>query len=407
MLAQRLLICALVWTVFGAAPSLAQNPFAPVIQVNEDVITAYELEQRELFLRVISPANSGREVARREIVNDRLREQAFQQVGIAITEADVDAGMEEFASRANLTKDEFLQAIAARGVEPETFRDFISVGLGWRDLIRARFGNRISVTEAQIDRALAAAGTGSGVRVLLSEIIMPAPPGQQEAVLARAERIAQAKTIAEFSAFARQYSATPTRGRGGRLDWTPLSRLPAPLRPVLLSLAPGEVTSPLPLPNAVALFQLRAIEETDAPAVTYAAIEYAEFLIPGGGSDAARAEATRITNSVDVCDDLYGIALGLPEERLIRDTKAPADIPEDLALELAKLDENELSASLVTGDGQFLRLIMLCGRTTEQAEDISREQVAETLRQDRLNRLADSYLEELRADARIRDKSSE
>ncbi|WP_246035848.1 peptidylprolyl isomerase [Aliishimia ponticola] len=390
--------------VLGGAPVSAQNPFAPVIEVNEDVITAWELQQRRLFLRVVSPTNATDAVVRQELIDDRLRAQLLRQVGLELSEEGIREGMEEFASRANLSADDLIKALAQRGIAEETFRDFVAVGVAWRDLIRARFGNRVQISEAEIDRAMAASTTGSGVRVLLSEIIMPAPPPQLDTVMARAERIAQVTTEAEFSSYARQFSATPSRGRGGRLDWAPLSNLPPILRARVLGLAPGEVTQPIPIPNAVALFQLRAIEETGASTPEYSAIEYARYYIPGGRSEAAMAEAARIRTKVDVCDDLYGIAQGRPEEALARDTQAPGDIPQDIALELAKLDNNEVSTALTTADGQSLVFLMLCGRTTAANEEVSREAVANSLRQERLSGFADSLLEELRADARIREK---
>ncbi len=385
-------------------PAAAQNPFAPVLQVNEDIITGFEVEQRQRFLRVVSPANSGLQRARDELIEDRLRAQAVRQFGINVTEQDVIDGMEEFAARANLSREEFVRALAQRGVAPETFQSFVAVGLAWRELVRGLFGARVDVSEADIDRALAATTSGSGVRVLLSEIIIPVQPGQQEAVENLAERIAQSTSISEFSSFARQYSATATRGRGGRLNWSALTDLPPVLRPLILALAPGEITSPLPIPNAVALFQLRAIEETGAPQREYAAIEYAQYFIPGGRTDAALLQANKIREDIDVCDDLYGVAFGQPEEVLVRETKAPGDIPQDIAIELAKLDKNEVSTALVSGDGQSLVFLMMCGRTPALDTEVSRDDIAVQLRAERLEQLADSYLEELRADARIREK---
>ena len=120
-----------------------------------------------------------------------------------------------------------------------------------------------------------------------------------------------------------------------------------------------------------------------------------------GRTAAALAQAADIIRNTDVCDDLYGVAQNQPEEYLTREAKVPAEIPQDVAIELAKLDENEFSSALTTPDGQFLRLIMLCGRTALASEEISRDSVAEQLRQARLNGLANSYLEQLRAEARI------
>lgn len=397
-------ILAMAALAMTAPAAMAQNPFDPVIEVNDDIITAYEIEQRQRFLRLISPANSGIETTRQELIDDRLRAQVLRQLGLELAEDDIRAGMEEFAGRAELTAEQFLDVLAQRGVAEETFRDFVSVGIAWRELIRARFANRVSIGEEEIDRALAAASTGSGVRVLLSEIIMPAPPAEADAVLARAERIAQSTSFEEFSSFARQYSATASRGQGGRLGWTPITNLPPALRPQILALAPGEVTQPIALPNAVALFQLRDIQETDAPDPQYSAIEYARYFIPGGRTESALNEAARIRARVDQCDDLYGVAKGQPEEVLVRETKAPGEIPRDIALELAKLDKDEVSTALTTADGSVLVFLMMCGRTPALDADVSREAIANRLRQERLTSLAENYIEQLRADARIRER---
>lgn len=386
------------------SPAAAQSPFDVAVEVNDDIITEYEIDQRQKFLAIVSPANSGRETARQELIDDRLRAQELRQLGLELTDEEIRAGMEEFAGRADLSADEFLTALSQRGVSEDTFRDFVSVGLAWREFIRARFGNRVSISEAEIDRALAAAGTNRGVRVLLSEIIMPAPPAEAAAVLARAERISRADSFAEFSEYARQYSATDSRSQGGRLGWTPITNLPAQLRPQILALAPGEVTQPIVLPNAVALFQLRDIQETDAPAPEYSAIDYAQYFIPGGRTEAALAEAARIRARVDQCDDLYGVAKGQPAEVLVRETRRPAEIPQDIALELAKLDRNEVSTALTSADGSALVFLMMCGRTPALDAEIDREDIAGRLRQDRLSSFAENYLQQLRADARIRER---
>lgn len=384
-----------------ATPVAAQNLFAPAVKVNDDVITEYEIQQRERFLRILNAPGASREAAREALIEDRLRGQAIKAAGLELTPEGIEAGMTEFAGRANLSKDEFIQALAQSGVSEESFRDFVTTGTAWRDLIRARYGARVEISEAEIDRALAATGGASGIRVLVSEIIIPAPPPRAAEVQAIAERIATSTSAAEFSSYASRYSATASRARGGRLDWQQLTNLPPALRPLLLELAPGEVTQPISIPNAVALFQLRGIEETDAPAQEYAAIEYAAYYIPGGRSDAGLKQAAKVAAQVDVCDDLYGVAKGQSEDVLERSSKTPGDIPQDIAIELSKLDPGEVSTTLTRNSGETLVFLMLCGRTAAANQDVSREDVAAQLRQSRLSSYADSLLDQLRADARI------
>lgn len=383
-------------------PASGQNLFAPAATVNDSVVTEFEVEQRVRFLQILNARGATRKAAIESLINERLRGEAIRDAGLVLTEEGINGSLEEFASRANLTRAEFTTAIARAGVDKETFRDFVINGIAWRDLIRARYAARVSVSEAEIDRALASQSSGgSNIRVLVSEIIIPAPPQRATQVATIAEQISESKSANEFSNYARQYSATATRGAGGRLPWQALSDLPPVLQPLILALAPGEVTQPLNIPNAVALFQLRDIEETGKPAKTYSAIEYAAYYMAGGRSEQTLQQAANLKTQVDVCDDLYTFAKGQPEGVLERETLPPSKLPQDFAIELSKLDEGEVSTALTRSDGQALVFLMLCGRTAEQNAEVSREDVANSLRQRRLSGYADSLLAELRSDARI------
>jgi len=386
-----------------ATPLAAQNMFAPAASVNGTVVTEFEVDQRIKFLRVLGAQGGNRKAAIDSLINERLRGEAIRDAGLTLTDNGINEALEEFAGRANLTRAEFTKALARAGVEKETYRDFVLNGVAWRDLIRARYGSRVTISEAEIDRALSSQSAGgSNIRVLVSEIIIPAPPPQAARVAAVAARIAQSKSAREFSNFARQYSATATRGAGGRLPWQALGNLPPSLQPLILSLSPGEVTQPLNIPNAVALFQLRDIDEGGKPARTYSAIEYAAYYMAGGRSPETLQQAANLRAQVDVCDDLYRFAKGQPESVLDRETRTPADLPRDFAIELSKMDPGEVSTALTRSDGQALVFLMMCGRTASQNADVSREDVARSIRQRRLSGLADSLLAELRAQARIR-----
>jgi peptidyl-prolyl cis-trans isomerase SurA len=385
------------------APAWAQtNLFAPAVRVNDKVITNFELGQRELFYQLLRAPGDIGELAMTRLIEERLQAEAAASFGVVAGEEEVSAGMEEFASRANLSTEQFLAAIAQAGVAEESFRDFVRAGILWRGVVRGRFGPRAQVTEDEIDRALALGNAGGGVRVLISEIFLPADtPERRAAAQRRAETISQITTIGAFASAARRFSAAPSRGRGGRQDWIPLGNLPPQLRGQILTLAPGQVTDPIEVPNAIALFQLRDIEETEDPSAEAVSIEFARYFIPGGRSAAALAEADKIAAQVDTCDDLYGVAKGQPEDRLLRDVLPVAEIAGDISVELAKLDENEISTALTTADGQALVFLMLCGRTLAFSEEADRDVVRANLVNQRLEAYASGYLSELRADAVI------
>ena len=378
----------------AGTPVLAQSPFSPAIVIDDQAVTYYEIGQRELLLEAFRTPGDLAEQAREQLIEDRLKIAFLERQGLRLTEEGLRDAMEDFAGRANLGLDEFLQVLAQAGVSEETFRDYVRVGITWRDYIRSRFGDRVEVSEAEIDQALATAGEPAGeIEVLLSEIIIPAPPPRAAQAQAEAERISRLTSLAAFEAAARQVSALPSRDRGGRLDWLPLSNYPAPLQPLILDLVPGEVTAPIQIPGAVALFQMRDIREVRRPAAAPGLIDYAVLLLP------TLEDAGIAAGLIDTCDDLYGIARTLPPEQLIRAEVPPAQIPSDVGVALAALDHDEF---VVVEGGGAVRVIMLCSRTSVAAVGADREAVEAQIRGRLLEGYAAALLADLRADAVIR-----
>lgn len=394
------LLCGLIMTAtLGFTPIMttAQGQFEPSILVNNRAVTGYEIDQRAKLLELFRTPGASRDLAREQLIEDRLKQVEMTRVGLVLSDEGLDSALEEFAGRANLTLDQFYVLLGQNGVAPESLRDFVAIGISWRDYIRSRFGGRVDITDAEIDRALSATGASTdGIEVLLSEIIIPAPPEKAAQVQATAQRISQTRSTDTFSAEARQVSALPSRTDGGRLGWLPISNYPPQLRSILLDLATGEVTAPIQLTNAVALFQMRGVREVPTSQPAPSQIEYAAFYISGGQS-AARDLAGR----VDTCDDLYGVAQGQPAEVLERDSLPPSEIPQDVALELAKLDPGEISYNLTRANGATTVFLMLCNRVLEGREDASREAVSNQLRSRRLAGFADALLADLQASATI------
>ncbi len=391
-----------------AVPAVGQSAFSPAVFVGEKVVTYFEIEQRTLLLSLMRFPGDARKEARKQLVDERLQLMAAERMGIAPNEEGMKASLESFATRLNMEPEQLIEALNAEGVAEETLNAFLYARIAWQGVIQSRFGGSVQVSEEEINRAIASNTGAGGVNVLLSEIVIPITPQTAEQVQSLALQLSQISSQQDFEEAAKTYSQSATRDNGGRLDWISITKLPAQLRPVLMALGPGDVTDPIPLPNAMAVFMMRGKRETSMPAPRYSAVEYAAYMIPGGYSEEALKTAAEMKARVDTCDDLYGEAYGKPETILQREAVAPGNLPRDYALELAKLDEGEVSTSLTrpTSDGgQALVFLMMCGRTAElEQEKISREDVAMSLRNQRLMSFADGYLEQLRAETTITEK---
>jgi peptidyl-prolyl cis-trans isomerase SurA len=378
------------------APALAQDVFAPRVYINDRAITEYEVAQRALFLQLLRAPGNPEEEALKALIEDRLQQTEAERLGLKLTEKELTDGLAEFASRANLSTEQFVGELAKVGVAPETFRDFVSAGLLWRQVVRARFLGQVPIDEADVDMALEASARPNALQVLASELVIPAPQGQEDQAMALAQELSDTlSSEGAFAAAAREYSAAPSAGAGGRLDWLPLANLPAAIGQKILALDAGEVSDPISVPGAVVLFLLRDVAEDQTAEPIAVTVEWVELLVP---DDAA--EIARIRAAADDCEMLQAEADG-QLDRVTLTKAGMGEVPGDVALELAKLDPNETSVAL-TRSG-LRRMLMLCGREVTLEEPLTRDQVRERVINLKLEGLAEGYLEELRSAAIIRE----
>lgn len=401
------------------APAAAQNPFEPVVYVNNLAVTRYEVDQRMRFMRILGAPATTEAEAEQALIDDRLRMFAAEQLGIEATEEGLQTGLDEFASRGGMNSAQFTAALERGGVEPQVYRDFVAAGIVWRGVVRQRLLPLLNVSDSEIDRELKRrVETPVVTRVLLSELIIPAPPGQEQAAMDLANRIAGSRpTEAQFADAARRFSAAGSAKSGGRLDWVNIANLPPTLRPVLLALQPGQTSQPLNVQGAVVLFQLRDSQGTLRPGAREQVLDYMTLRM------ASATEAATLAARARTCDTLYADA-GSAAAAIQRQTQSQNAIPTLIATQLASLDDNEAA---VVNYGNAAELVMLCSRqpallaeaqsdvaTTALPEDgveaavpdtdaiPSRDAVREELFSRKAGEAADAYLAELRADAVIR-----
>lgn len=395
-LASRLLA---LFLMLAGIPAMAQDGlFSPRIIVNGSAITEFEFEQRVLLLTLFRTPGDIEEEARTGLINDRLQKMAGKALGIEVTPEALMGGMEEFASRANLTAEEFIAAIGEAGVAAETYRDFVEAGLIWREVVRARFVGRVSISDKEVDRAIAAISQSSSVRVLLSEIFIAAAPGNESSARAVARRLqVQLRGEEAFAKAAAQYSSGPTAGSGGQLGWQTLADLPADTQTAVIGLQPGRISDPVEVEGGIAIYLLREIEQGPPSEVTTQELDYALVNLSYANDPVAEAERLRV--EADTCNDLNALVpAAVPDSGLQRQTQPEPQVPGDIADTLARLDPGETAPA---ARGGVPLLLMLCARNPILQTPVNRDAVRNSLLNQRLAALADGLLEELRADAII------
>ena len=384
-----------VFTLFSVLSNklAAEGIFDTIISVDRAAITNYELEQRILFFSFLNEPGDTLISSRQSLIDDRLKMAAGTKDGFALTPTELENAMLDFAKNSNQSLSGLLNLLNEGGVDAETFRDYVEVGVVWREVVRKRFGSQSQPTESEIDRALAAERAEGDISVLLTEIVLPAGPSQLEESRKIARELAKITSIGSFSEKAKKLSVSSSRDNGGKIPWRNLKDLPNGLRQIIASLRPGQVAKPLEVQNAIVLFQLRDVEELGLKAPEIISMKFAKIT----GINSVLDLATKTVNS---CDDLYGLVKLDKDVVLEMLTQHPDEIEQATALRLNRLDRHEMSIFSDSPDS-IGNMIMLCERNYTTSADISRSEVAKNIRAARLTNLAEGYLAELRTNATV------
>ena len=144
--------------------SLFLSPFTPIaqpsntfnvaVEVNDQIITNYEISQRIKMLETFG----AKSVSKKEVINSLINERLYTYSAIELealpNNSEIDKGLDDFAKRGNLSKKDLLAYLESRNVFQETLIAYITSGLTQRKVIQKKFVNNIIISQGDVASAI-------------------------------------------------------------------------------------------------------------------------------------------------------------------------------------------------------------------------------------------------------------
>ena len=386
-----------------AMPLQAQNPYSAAWRVNESIVTHYDIDQRTRLMRALgAPSDNLRETVISDLINDRLRIDAGNRLGLSVTDDNIRRGLEVFAQQRGMSAAQLQSRLRGAGVSDEAFEDFLAATLIWRTVLTMRFGNQAEPTEDELNSQVSSVALSSRRTVQLAELVLPYLERGQEATVALARELqASLDNGGDWAAAVAQYSRSGTAAQGGIIGWADPNRLPEQIGAAIRGVRVGGVSQPVFVPSGVILIKVmstRNVTQQISVPITVG-VSYAEITLanPGGTIRAQMRAADQFRRTLDGCRQLSERAAAAGG---IAATYGPVNLnalPADVGLALSRLDTRESVALLA---GNQIRVFVLCERSSSlegEARDVLRAQ----LRGRTINALSEGLLLELRRMAMI------
>lgn len=372
--------------------------FSPIIEVNNSIITHFELTQRTRLVEALNLSSDPALFAREQLITERLKQDEARKLKITASNKEVSVRLEQFASRANLSIIDFYKELRKLGIYPSTLETYLETEIIWRKIVNSKFDSTKSISDLEIQTDMNRAQFEDIFQVLLTEIIIPIPSDYANDTEALIQKLREVRSIEEFSNAARKYSVAPTAASGGLVKWQKFNDLPEILKPLILGLSPGEISEPIKLKKAVAIFQVRDVREIINNTDEQRLISFINLTT----NSHDKSVLENIQNTYFTCEDLKRTFAENSEVQLIQTKSLTKDLSKQILKILENLDPRESKVVVFENEPQ---LFFLCERNrTQLPETKDQESVRQSIQRSRLNKFAKSYLDALRYNARIVNK---
>ncbi len=247
----------------AAMPKLpAETEQSIVALVNDDPISAYDVEQRERFLMVTAHEKPGPELKKQamdQIIDERLQMQEGKKNTVTADEEDVTKIIADMAQRNNMNADGLASALGQMGINIKTLKDRVRAQIVWRDVVRRKFRRDVQIADSDVDKALSAGGESGGAAqataLQLRQVKFEVPSNTDQKaiaqILAEAEALrARFNSCADVAGLAKGVKGASVNTLA---DQAPTA-ISQPARTLVMNAKVGQMTPPTLAASAIELY---------------------------------------------------------------------------------------------------------------------------------------------------------
>lgn len=272
-------IALISYLLFTASFCLSVNANAEgeldhiVAVVNDDVVTQSELNHSLAIAKIQIAQNhvntpsdqTLRKQVLDQLIDKKLQLQIAKQVGIDITDEDVDRVIKNVANKNNISTDALYQRIGQEGMSRSEYRRELRDQIAVQKLQQQEVASRITVTPTEINAFMQSSlwKSNTNKEYRLEDILIPLPdaPSTEDIVAAkkRAESVmAQLRHDQNFSDIAQKESGDSHALKGGDLGWRKLPEIPSAFAEQVTRMHPHEIAGPIQASNGFHIIRLTA-----------------------------------------------------------------------------------------------------------------------------------------------------
>ena len=306
-------------SAFGAplSPASAQEADRQTLEgiaavVNDQPISYSDVRQRaRLLLLTIGAAEPTQEQVQQitgqaleQLIDEKLQLARVAEFEIEVDPREIDAAVQNMASEAGVSGEILRQQLVSSGVNPASLEDQMRADIAWGRLMSGLYGNRIRISENQVDDQLSRLRTASQkTQYRLGEIFLYAPDEETkaEAMQAANSIVSQLQQGADFRVAAQRISSAPTAAAGGDMGWVTTEDIDPTIAEAVKNGPDNGLLEPIVTENGIYLILVGGKRE---PAEPVTKVDLKRLV----ATDGVEATLTGAISKITACDQVQSVA---------------------------------------------------------------------------------------------------
>ena len=248
---------AIILLVLIPISALSKSDFRVAYQIDDQIISNYDIDQARKLRILLSNSNISRSEVETIVINEKIKEIYANRLKITVLDTELKSQLASFLKSNKMSVGELKSLMNSKGIDIETFYNFIESNIRWQKVLDSRFGYKID--NLSLQDAMPEAPTPKKIEkeYIFSEIFISFEQwGVQNANLIAGRLAIELKAGADFDKAVEKFSSAKSKATKGKIGPIRKTQIPKEFRDVLDRLKRNEISAPIEINGGLILLRL-------------------------------------------------------------------------------------------------------------------------------------------------------
>ena len=124
--------------------AFCKSDFSVAYQVDDQIITNYDIDQVRKLSKLLNRSSIERSEVEQIVISNKIKEIYADRLKIVVSNAELNLQIDDFLQSNRINIKELTSLLRSKGIDIETFYNFVKENIRWQKVLDSRFGYKIN-----------------------------------------------------------------------------------------------------------------------------------------------------------------------------------------------------------------------------------------------------------------------